>query len=718
MRFDSLTRLIGSADFSTLRELALLCLHARGFSPEITDGPDDGGRDLRVFTLAGGRRYAVQCASTQRDWRSKLREDARKAKDKLGVSDMLFVSSQRLPEVDFQLEQDDLAREGVTVQKMDQQGIASLLQAKSLIPKALEIFGIHVSPAPSGAFERPNLRQEVVWSYAFFGIEPDTFRRGVVDRAIVSVVAQAGGTLAIDDVVNRVAVSLGLSTGQRAQVRSAIDRLRQSGAVGGQNGTVRVSDAVRAESDALRTLRERAREEFIERLADALGPWVRSKESRRELADLIGNDVSALLLDNARVTANALAHNRSKETFTEAQARARRLSETLMAFGLDGDHHRDALLAVAGAASSSPLGRQLLAGEVFVNLLSLKTSQLLYALAGGRSLRAVLDASVAIPLLAGLLYEFVPTRYSAAAQHAFDQLRHHRVEVMVPSDHVEEMASHLYEAWSYRELVAIEPDLRASQNALVSHFVTMGPRLRRPEEPAEQAFTRYLAGFGFQPSLARGDFLQARIRLQAHITSTLARYGIQVERLFLESSAAIEAVRGELEQLDAGLASRQGPLRRAARPDVLLRHDARTIAWLDTRPVGTEIATVFCTWDRLIFELYEMAPRPWEALNPAQLGDALMLAAPDEDNGAPPASVLDVALSLADEDAEHGAQVLDRLVRIERSGDFDAQRIAEASAFKRAWLDASHRRPLEVAWAEWKQEHLLSHGDAPPSRKE
>ena len=95
-----------------------------------------------------------------------------------------------------------------------------------------------------------------------------------------------------------------------------------------------------------------------------------------------------------------------------------------------------------------------------------------------------------------------------------------------------------------------------------------------------------------------------------------------------------------------------------------------------------------------------------------------MLAAPDEDNGAPPASVLDVALSLADEDAEHGAQVLDRLVRIERSGDFDAQRIAEASAFKRAWLDASHRRPLEVAWAEWKQEHLLSHGDAPPSRKE
>lgn len=83
----------------------------------------------------------------------------------------------------------------------------------------------------------------------------------------------------------------------------------------------------------------------------------------------------------------------------------------------------------------------------------------------------MLDASVAMPLLAGLLYEPVQQRYSLAARHMYDQLASHGVEVMIPSDYVEEMAAHLLDAWSYRDLVEDEPDLRASKNAFVSHFL-------------------------------------------------------------------------------------------------------------------------------------------------------------------------------------------------------------------------------------------------------
>lgn len=706
MKFDALVRLIGAADPSSLRELALLCLHARGFAPEVTDGPNDGGRDLRLFTLSGGQRYAVQ-TSVEADWRTKLRKDALLAKKKFGVTDMLFVSSRRLPEVDFVALQDELAAKGIRVQKMDVQGIASLLHTRGLIPKALNVLGVAATaPAPQG-FAKPDLRQEVAWAYVFFGAEPDTFRRGVIERAILAAVSAAGGTLSLEDVVDRVSLSLGLAPNQRDQVRPAIDRMRQEHRLGGRNGTVQVSDEVRSEHDALRALRIRAREDLAADLVVALRPWVTRDDRRRTLVEQLMGDVGGLLLDDARVTARALAHERTSESFTEARARARRLFETLAAFGLDGDDSlRDALVAIAATVRSSTFGRQLLAGEVFVNLLSLRTSQLVTAIAGKRTLRAVLDASVAMPLLAGLLYAPVAQRYSVAARHAYDQFARHGVEVMVPADHVEEMAAHLYEAWSYRDFIADEPDLRASQNAFVSHFVGMGASVRAQGETPADSFARYLEGLGLHAGTARADFLVARRQLERALAQTLERYQIGVERLGV-GAGAIDAVRAELDAvIDAWQQQPERGQRRSPRPDVLLRHDARTIAWLDALPTSTEQATVFCTWDRLIFDLHERSPRIWEALTPAQLGDALTLAAPDEDDASPPVSVLDLALSLADEDAERGAKVLDRLVRLEKDEGFDAQRIAEMRRFKREWLNVSHPRPLEDAWAEWKHAHL------------
>ncbi len=573
MKLDVLVRHIEAADPPSLRELALVCLEARGFAPELTDGPDDGGRDLRIFTLGGGRRYAVQTL-VERDWRAKLRRDALLAKEKLGVTDMLFVSSRRQPEVDFQAVQDELAGAGIAVQKMDSQGIASLLHARGLIPRALEVLGLWRDlPRPS-AFERLDLRQEVSWAYVFFGVEPESFRRGVLERAILAVASRAGGSLAMDDVVDRVSLSLGLRPNQREQIRPAVDRLRQEGNVAGQNGTVRVTDGVLRENDALRVLRDRGREELVAALAEALRPWVRVDARRQTLAEQLMGDVGALLLDGARVTANALARGRWDESFTEARERTRRLADTLAAFGLDGDHdHRAALIAIADAVRRSTLGRHLLAGELFVNLLSLGTSQLVAAIAGRRRLRAVLDASVALPLLTGLLYEPVAQRYSVAAASAYAQLASHGVDVMVPADYVEEMASHLYDAWSYRGLVADEPDLRASQNAFVSHFVGMGAKINRSDESAEQSFERYLEGFGFRASLTRADFVVAREVLQRHIEEALRRYNVRVERLPVDAGA-IERVRRELDgALEGRQQAPQGAARRGFRPDVLLRHD-------------------------------------------------------------------------------------------------------------------------------------------------
>ena len=123
---------------------------------------------------------------------------------------------------------------------------------------------------------------------------------------------------------------------------------------------------------------------------------------------------------------------------------------------------------------------------------------------------------------------------------------------------------------------------------------------------------------------------------------------------------------------------------------------------------------MFCTWDRLIFDFHEQMAALWQALTPAQLGDVLMLAAPDADDAsAAPVSVLDLALSLADEDAQRGAEVLDRLVRLEKDTQHDARLFAEMRRFKGEWLRTTHRHSLERAWAEWKREHLSPQPAAP-----
>lgn len=196
------------------------------------------------------------------------------------------------------------------------------------------------------------------------------------------------------------------------------------------------------------------------------------------------------------------------------------------------------------------------------------------------------------------------------------------------------------------------------------------------------------------------EFVEARTILEQSLGAALGRYHLRTERLPVPAGAAATAHRAFERILE------DSP-RRTARPDVLLRHDAHTVAWLHNLPATDATATVLCTWDRLIFDLHEQSAPVWEALTPAQLGDALTLAAPDDDGGVA-VSVLDVALSLADEDAEKGAAVLDRLVGIEKSALHDADLLTEARRFKEDWLRSTHRRvrPLEDAWAEWKREYL------------
>jgi hypothetical protein len=702
MKLDALVRLIEAADPSAFREIALVCLQERGFEPSLVDGPSDGGADFRVFTLGGaGGAYAVQI-SVEKNWKTKLSADAKKAKERLKIDRLLFVSSRRIQEVAFQATADEISKNcGVAVQKMDSQYIASLAKERGATGKVLSALGIDV-PAPTlKRFQRPDLRQDVAYACAFFGTDAQAFRHTVVENAVYASVFQAGGKAERDAIVSQVALSLGLSHNQRTQVTAAIDRALQKGQLVGKNGVVALAPQGLDNWATLEALSSRDRAALQAQIEALLGPHIRS--SRAEVASAILEDLGALWLDQASETSTAIAGDSpSGPVFAQdgLKQRLRRLSATLDTSGVVESSTRQELLrALAKLASTSQLGRALAAGEVFVQLNNLKTPHVFRAFGAGAELLILFDTSVAMPLLCSLLFDTANQDFFVAAKHAYDQLLAHDVTMVLPRDYLEEVASHLLDASTlYSEIADLDPDLRGSRNAFAAHYAA----LRFSEAIEVGGYQKYLESFGATPALVRGDYIVARDLLMKKLEGLFKRYAIGTQSL----GASLSAKKRAEEALSFAMHERND-LQRAPR---LLAHDATTLGWLlDSAAADPNIVYVICTWDRLHPLVRDRESADWDVLDPVALGDVLSLAMPGSEDDVRLISPLVVALGLSSEAEKKGAEVWDRLVEIERDKLHDAGLRESARAFKQSWVEATGKdrraRDLQKAWEDWKAAH-------------
>ncbi|EYF00165.1 hypothetical protein [Chondromyces apiculatus] len=699
MKIDSLVRAIEAADFSVFRDIALLCLAKRGYEPSLTDGPHDGGADFRVYVSPqSAARFAVQI-SVAGDWRKKLLEVAEKAHKLLNVDTFMFISSRRVPEAELDEVADDLrSRLGVKVDRMDAQSIASLAERRAFSNEILRKLGIDVPPPAPKPFQRTDLRQNVTYACAFFGTDAQEFRRTVVENAILAAVFQEGGTAERDRVVERTALSLGLASTQRAQLTSAIDKMRQEGRLTGKNGTVGLDAAAMDTWSSVHALQERERAALTEQMIALLAPHVKDIAKRTDAVAALIDDLGALSLKAGRSTSAALDMDEAPQVAQEPlRQHLRHLAATLDTLGvIDKATRGEVLSGLASLATSSSFGRALGAGEVFINLTSMKTPHLFHALGEGRSLEVLLDTPVAMPLLCSLLYE--PTRQGlfVAAQHVYDQLVGHEIPMVLPRDYLEEIASHLLDALSYEAIIDLDPDLRHSQNAFVAHYVAL--RAAVPE--AMGSFATYLEGFGAAATTARGPY--AREMLMGKLQGSFRLYNIEVRVLSAGKDAARRA--------EEGLAYAMRERNDLQRSEIVLRHDATTLGWLIERAASSRVAHVLCTWDRLHPLARSQEKGNWDVLDPATLGDVLSLAAPGSED-VTLASPVVVARSLTAEVETRGAAVWDALVAIEKDGLHDARLQTAARDFKQDWMAKAEKgtrvRSLQESWEAWKVNHVV-----------
>jgi hypothetical protein len=697
MRFESLVNLIGFLDPITFRDVVRRCLVARGYQPVPADGPYDSGADFLLYLRGNEPAPCAVQVSVEKNWKAKLREDARKVAA-LGVSTLLFASSRRMPNGQFQEIQDEIEVPlKIRLQRMDAQEIADLAQHRGFVPDLLKVAGVapvQLAPRP---FERPNFRKDMAYACAFFGSDARELRKAALDEAVFTAVVNAGGTALREVIVDQVALSMGLAASQRALVTSTIDRLLQENErrLRGKNGEVALDEKELVKRGAVRSLEQANMDSLRRDIDECLKPYIRTKSRLETVREAILEDLGALLMDIAARTSAAASS--SDLPIDGVRNRLVHLEGTLATLGLDAGECRKAISELGRLASESQLGKHLIAGEMVIRLFTLQMSHLVRALEGRDELVVVLDTPVAMPLLCNLLYAPANQQYFVASQHVYDQLLTHGISMILPRYYLQEMASHLIDAYrDYSEIIDMDTDLRASTNAFVAHYVAM----KQLDAASIGSFVDYLGSFGLNEGLARGDFYVTRDALMRKIEATLGRYHIRCEDLDAKGTAL------RLAQERIAAVQKDGEF--AGRARVLLDHDASTLGWLHEREADSRIAYVLCTWDRLHFRVRKDGGVSSDVLDPVALGDILSVVVP-EGHDMQFASPWVFALRFSDEDATRGDAVWDFLVGKEK-GLHDAKLREVARSFKESWLleieKDSRSRDLQDAWERWKSEHM------------
>jgi hypothetical protein len=706
MKLDSLSRLIEAADYMAFREIALRSLAARGYrEPALSDGWKDGGTDVRVFQVPPNPLdFAVQI-SVEKNWKAKLRSDAKKVKKRLKLSDMLLVSSRRIAEVEFNALADEILRDdSVRVQKMDSQAIASLAVSQGFTREILQVLGIETPNVSKQKMRPVSIKEDVAYAYSFFGVEAEEFRKTIVEQTITSVLYRSENKLSRGDLLKAATAAIALAENQAHLVSAATDRMLQDGRLRKEHDQIVLRDELYSAQEAMVAVRAEDWKQLRTEVLDLLN---RKSKQRKDVGESavasVMDALGALLLATGNATASAL-QNANPHAMMQQQLRSRlrQLHATLDACAIPEGGERDRMIEdLSRLASTSSLGRHLIAGEIFTTLANMRTPELIKALGAHSDLVVLLDSSVSIPILAGLLYTPTSRHYSLAARHAYEQLRAHDLSIMLPFDYLEETATHLLDAYrNYRAIVFADPDLRESENAFVSHFAA----LNLEGKLQGMTFVEYLKGFGLNEGLAAGEYFVARDAFIARLQALFDRYGITTERIGRPSRASERRAEQAI-----SFAEHEKNIRR--RP-VIIRHDARTIAYLFDQEVNAGDVHILCTWDSMHFYIRESeaanSPR-WHVVDPALLGDTLALAIPSEEN-VEVVSPTVMAMLMSDAAARQGAYVWDVLAHIEKDRLHDAQLLANAREFKEHYVSRHAKveaRDITKAWSTWKEEHQL-----------
>jgi hypothetical protein len=689
LKFEILCRHIEALDSATFREVAQKCLEVRGFTRvTVSDGPDDAGRDIRVYETQSALQpipFAVQVSVQKKNWKAKIKDDAKSARDQLNCTSFMYVTSRRIGDADFQNLEDTLRRDlGVTLSKMDQQDLAALISSRELVSWFLDAIGLSQEVEP----RRLSLEDEVAESFILFSDQVHNFRQEMLRQAAITcAVHDSPCTRAF--LIERMQAVLGLSKRGKELCESTVDRLLQRAELISHKKTIAITEDLRRAHQEARRLADAEWAVFVSNVGALLGKFGnRSRDSARRIAEKIGSIMLNYRRWQAIIVNKEERGTRSGE-IGKFNSEARAVESLLLQEGIPEFRQHEVINELCGLADKNSAVGRLTAGEMFRRLASVDRSSLVRALGGDRSLEIYLEPSVIIPLLCAKLFGENNDSTGKVSLRLFELAGELAISLLAPDVYLEETATHLIDAANFLPILksALVDDLRHSENAFVAFYA------RHREELSE--FSEFLRTFGYRAGL--DDFNSHRQTVTDRMINIVKRYGIVLQRRAPSQIKKAVIVKSEE---DLSYIYRETGQDRAG---ILMSHDASVVAFLRSRSQEIGPAPLLATWDRTLQLVCRRDDFDWWALDPSSITDLLSLAVP----GSGGASLaVEVALTFTPQVERQASAIWDELVSIERGNLNDANLLGKAEKFKNAYMERQqgdfNRSKIKGAWREWK----------------
>jgi hypothetical protein len=617
MYFSGLHKSIAELTDQPFYDIALLFLSAKGFKNcTIVDGPNDGGIDVICADFPDLR---IQL-SVQKAWEKKLNDEAQKTLN-AEKRHFIYITNRRIREAeraDF-IQNRYKPKNKVTIEIFDLDTIATQLALPQNIKTAYETLKL---PLTSKLTASP---QEVALSNTLlFSKEARELKTEIIESRIKSQLLDTPGVTS-KKVVSEVANALGNST-LTPQISKSLRRLQADGEVStDDDGNLTLSTSSLASVTA-------AKLDFLHAKAIDIA-------NLRKQFSITANDAERFV----QVSLEILARN---ERFDSDETFSIRLGQLIADTELS--HRKKALFTALGSLSAARISQY---GNALNHIFKADTFDILRALGRNTSVSALLDSSVAMPMLFGLTFARAQSRYSVGASALLDMCRAHQIPLILPAPYLSEMAFHGKKALEFVEIYeALGPQprevLRASGNAYISHFGNLSH-----SGEFNDSLEEFLRHFGIR----KGASLSA---ISDRLRSRLAEFDIET----IQAPPWTPEIRSQV-----------AACKKPRTNSIIIDNDAHVVALL--KQSGSE-GYLFATWDYALTALIEEVDRIY-ADTPSRIVDFLSMANPTQIDSYQTVSLVDSLIHCDQSRARALAEKIQRIKSAETA--YEMQKFTDAA---------------------------------------
>jgi hypothetical protein len=627
MYFSGLRRAIQDIEEKKFYDVALLFLQGEGYKGlSIIDGTGDGGRDVSCSRTD----LRIQL-SVRKDWENKINDEAAATRS-AGKRHLIYITNRLIRDVELAaFKSGKYKQKGeVDLSVYDLNRIATSLSAPGMMKAAYEKLGYLVQGKVTAS-----PKEIAISNLLLFSNEAKDLRQDIIESNLRAYIYKNPSNAA-DAVIGAVSSQLpGID--REHDTKTSLSRLLSKGEVISNNNIISLSSAV---NDTMAA----AEEEYLQAISHDISSISKKYDISRE--------------ESRQVIEVAL----------EIAAREGPLNgdgqhEILLADFISNHNLARKKEQLYEDLSKLSIARVKRYGKTLDHIFSTNTFDIYRSLGRTTNVGMLLDSSVAMPLMFGLCFGSVKSRYSIGAAALHQMCHDHGIKIVIPRCYVNEMIFHGKEAIAYAGTYKALNDenrvvLKSSSNSYLSHY----SHLRDKDElPESYTLSDFLAHFGLTANTATR-------KIENALENILDDFGVEI----------ISAGRWEpdiRQEISDG---------KPSSPTILIDHDASVCTFLKN---STDEGYIFATWDKVMIGIVEGRSRIF-ADTPANVADFLSMASGSEVEATQSFSLLGSLLYCDEKKAAALAEKIEKIESAEKA--FEYQRLAVEARSKTKQDGADH----------------------------